>query len=198
MRLMTTWKKRLTGVVLAVMMSFGTLLPKLAVYADEAQTQSQPAADAAAAAAAQQAADAAAAAAAQQAAAQAHAAALAVDLRGFLGQNPDTAAAAIGGFAPYSGMLDGSYYTDGSVEFWGTAAQGIRSVQIISATTANIAGVTFGSNYDQAVALLKSSGWTQMHTGGRRTSFRDRSGNLLSVGYTSRRAVFWLNYLKIY
>lgn len=187
-------KKFMAALLAAVMLGVAALVPSVDVFADEVQSQDQTTQDAADAAAAaltpeQQAAI---------AAAQAHAAALAVDLRGFLGQNPDTVAQNIGGFIPYPQMLEGSYYTDGAVEFWGTAAAGIRSIQIVAATTGNIAGVTYGTNFDAAAQLLKDSGWTQMHTGGRRSAFRDGAGNLLSVAYNPDRAIFWVNYLKIY
>lgn len=177
------WTAALAAALMAAVL---VLSPSVDVRADETTDQTAESAD-------QAAVDEAA-----LAAAQAHLAALAVDLRGFLGQNPDTVAQNIGGFVPYTGLLEGSYYTDGAVEFWGTAEKGIRCIQIIGATSGNIAGVTYGTNFDEAVEILKAAGFTQMHTGGRRSSFVDGSGNLLSVGYDSNKAVFWVNYLKIY
>lgn len=197
---MIMMKKLMAAVLAVLMLGAVVLVPSVEVRADEVSSQDTAVQDATEQdASAQQ--DTAALTEEQQAAiaaAQAHAAALAVDLRGFLGQNPDTVAQTIGGFIPYPQMLDGSYYTDGAVEFWGNAASGIRSVQIIAATTGNIAGVTYGTNFDAAADLLKASGWTQMHTGGRRSAFRDGDGNLLSVAYNPDRAIFWVNYLKIY
>lgn len=175
--------KKLIAISLAVFLTAAAAMaPSMGVHADEVDMQ----------------ADAAALAATQSAGTAARAAAEAIDLRTLIGQSPSVTAASFGTFTAFPNMIEGSYYTNGAIEFWGTEEAGIRSVQFLSSTTANIAGVTFGMNYDAAKTLLQSSGWSAKRSGGRRAAFWDPQGNLLSVAYDTDGNIFWVNYLKIY